>query len=196
MVASLRAYPVRCESHFLWHANREAGTKGIRITQKWLFIAKYRADVRLLTQITQVCASAKIFPWVGKVDILVVHFKLLMIQIQIDVHITLCSCYTTKNMTHVTATVPKMRFVGSHVSFHILYKSLAAIFLFSSHIVQIHIVQRVQIRIKSLSEVPTKMQSWCHGWGFMEQISQNILAEHQKKQEIMASIHSGRRNRK
>jgi len=30
----------------------------------------------------------------------------------------------------------------------------------------------------------------------MEQISQNILAEHQKKQEIMASIYSGRCNRK
>ena len=29
-----------------------------------------------------------------------------------------------------------------------------------------------------------------------EQISQKILAEHQKKQEIMASIYSGRRNRK
>ena len=30
----------------------------------------------------------------------------------------------------------------------------------------------------------------------MEQISEKILAEHQKKQEIMASIYSGRWNRK
>jgi len=28
--------------------------------------------------------------------------------------------YTTTKMTHVTATVPKMRFVGSKVSFHIV----------------------------------------------------------------------------
>jgi len=48
----------------------------------------------------------------------VVHFRLLTTQMQIDVHITLYLCYTTKKMTHVTATVPKMRFVGSNVSFH------------------------------------------------------------------------------
>jgi len=59
----------------------------------------------------------KYFSWVGKVDILVVHFRLLTIQMQIDVHITLYPCYTTKKMTHVSATVPKMRFVGSNVSF-------------------------------------------------------------------------------
>jgi len=55
---------------------------------------------------------------VDKVDILVVHFRLLTIEMQIDVHITLYPCYTTKEMTHVTATVPKMRFLGSNVSFH------------------------------------------------------------------------------
>jgi len=54
---------------------------------------------------------------VGKVDILVVHFRLLTMQMQIDVHVTLYPCYTTKKMTHVTATVPKMCFVGSNVSF-------------------------------------------------------------------------------
>jgi len=60
----------------------------------------------------------KKFSRVGKVDILVVHFRLLTTQMQIDVHITLYGCYTTKKMTHVTATVPKMRFVGSNVFFH------------------------------------------------------------------------------
>jgi len=60
----------------------------------------------------------KNFSRVGKVDILVVHFRLLTIQMQLDVHITLYPCYTTKKMTHVTATVPKMRFLGSSVSFH------------------------------------------------------------------------------
>jgi len=60
----------------------------------------------------------KNFSKVGKVDILVVHFRLLTIQMQIDVHITLYPCYTTKKMTHVTATVPKMRFLRSSVSFH------------------------------------------------------------------------------
>jgi len=60
----------------------------------------------------------KYFSMVGKVDILVVDFRLLTIQTQIDVQITLYPCYTTKKMTHVTATVPKMRFVGSSVSFH------------------------------------------------------------------------------
>jgi len=34
---------------------------------------------------------------------------------QIDVHITVYLCYTTKKMTHVAATVPKMRFVGSNI---------------------------------------------------------------------------------
>ena len=38
-------------------------------------------------------------------------------------------------MTHVTAIVPKMRFVGSSDSFHTVLNSLAAIFLFSFHIV-------------------------------------------------------------
>jgi len=41
-----------------------------------------------------------------------------MTQMQIDVHITLYPCYTTKKMTHVIATVPKVRFVDSNVSFH------------------------------------------------------------------------------
>jgi len=40
---------------------------------------------------------------------------------KMGVHITLYPFYTTKKMTqHVTATVPKMRFVGSKVSFHIV----------------------------------------------------------------------------
>jgi len=60
----------------------------------------------------------KYFSRVGKIDILVVHFRLLTIQMQIEVHITLYPYYATKKMTHVTATVPKMRFVGSNVSFH------------------------------------------------------------------------------
>ena len=60
----------------------------------------------------------KNFSRVGKVDILVVHFRLLTIQVQIDVHITLYPCRTTKKMTHVAATVPQMRFVGRNVSFH------------------------------------------------------------------------------
>jgi len=60
----------------------------------------------------------KNFSRVGNVDILVVHFRLLTTQMQIDVHITLYLCNTTKKMTHISATVPKMRFVGSNVSFH------------------------------------------------------------------------------
>jgi len=60
----------------------------------------------------------KNFPRVGKVDFLIVHFRLLTIQMQIDVHITLYPCYTTKKITHATATVPKMRFPGSSVLFH------------------------------------------------------------------------------
>jgi len=38
---------------------------------------------------------------------------------QIGVHITLYPIYATKKITHVKATAPKMRFVGSKVSFHI-----------------------------------------------------------------------------
>jgi len=60
----------------------------------------------------------KYFSRAGKVDISIVHFRLLTIQMQIDVHITLYPCYITNKMTHVAATVPKMRFVGSNVSFH------------------------------------------------------------------------------
>jgi len=58
----------------------------------------------------------KNFSRAGKVDIFVVHFRLLTMQI--DVHIMLYPCYTTKKMTHITTTVPKMRFVSSNVSFH------------------------------------------------------------------------------
>jgi len=46
-VVSLRAHPVRGESHIQQHANREVATKDTRITQKWLFIAQYKADVTL-----------------------------------------------------------------------------------------------------------------------------------------------------
>jgi len=41
---------------------------------------------------------------------------------QIDVHITVYLCYTTKKMTHGTATVPKMRFVGSNISFQFSHR--------------------------------------------------------------------------
>jgi len=64
----------------------------------------------------------KYFSRAGKVDILVVHFRLLTIQMQVDVHITLYLCYITKKMTHVTATVPKMRFLGSNVSFQFSHR--------------------------------------------------------------------------
>jgi len=39
---------------------------------------------------------------------------------QMGVHIRLYHFYTTKKITHVTATAPKTRFVGSKVSFHIV----------------------------------------------------------------------------
>jgi len=48
----------------------------------------------------------KNFSRVGKVDILVVYFRLLTTQIQIDVHTTLYLCYT-KKMTHVNCNSPK-----------------------------------------------------------------------------------------
>jgi len=44
---SLHAHPVRGESHIQQHANREVATKDTRITQNWLFIAQYEADVTL-----------------------------------------------------------------------------------------------------------------------------------------------------
>ena len=40
--------------------------------------------------------------------------------VQMGVHIRLYHFYTTNKITYVTATVPKMRFVGSKVSFHIM----------------------------------------------------------------------------
>ena len=64
----------------------------------------------------------KKFSRVGKVDILVVHFRLLTTHMQIDIHITLYLCYTTKKMTHVTATVPKIPFVGSNLSFQFSHR--------------------------------------------------------------------------
>jgi len=45
--ACLHAHPVLGESHLQRRANREVATKGIGITQKWLFIAQYKADVTL-----------------------------------------------------------------------------------------------------------------------------------------------------
>jgi len=44
---SLHAHPVRGESHTQRHANREGAANGTRITQKWLFIAQYKADVTI-----------------------------------------------------------------------------------------------------------------------------------------------------
>jgi len=44
---SLHAHPVGGESHIQQHANREVATKDTQITQKWLFIAQYKADVTL-----------------------------------------------------------------------------------------------------------------------------------------------------
>jgi len=43
----LHAHPVRGESHIQRHANCEVVTKDTRITQKWLFITQYKADVSL-----------------------------------------------------------------------------------------------------------------------------------------------------
>jgi len=43
----LHAHLVRDEWHIQRHANREVAAKDTRITQKWLFIAQYRADVAL-----------------------------------------------------------------------------------------------------------------------------------------------------
>jgi len=44
---SLHAHTVRGESHIQRYANREVATKDTRITQKWIFIAQYKADVSL-----------------------------------------------------------------------------------------------------------------------------------------------------
>jgi len=44
---SLHAHPVPGESHIQPHANREVATRDTRTTQKWLFIAQYKADVTL-----------------------------------------------------------------------------------------------------------------------------------------------------
>jgi len=44
---SLHAHPVGGESHIQRHANREVATKDTQITQKWVFIAQYKADVTL-----------------------------------------------------------------------------------------------------------------------------------------------------
>jgi len=49
-------------------------------------------------------------------------FQLADNPMQMGVHISLYPFYTTKKMTRVTATVPKMRFVGSKVSSHIVQK--------------------------------------------------------------------------
>ena len=49
----LPAHPVPGESHIQRHVNQEAATKDTRITQKWLVIVQYKADVALQTYITQ-----------------------------------------------------------------------------------------------------------------------------------------------
>ena len=58
----------------------------------------------------------------------VVHFRLLTTQMHIDVDITLYL-----EMTHVTATVLKMRFVGSNVSFQFSHR----MFLFTPWLIGI-----------------------------------------------------------
>jgi len=44
---SLHAHLLRGESHIQRHANREVATKDTQMTQNWLFIAQYKADVTL-----------------------------------------------------------------------------------------------------------------------------------------------------
>jgi len=44
---SLHAHPARGKSHIQRHLNPEVATKDTQITQKWLFIAQYKADVTL-----------------------------------------------------------------------------------------------------------------------------------------------------
>jgi len=44
---SLHAHPAPGESHIQPHVSREVATKDNRITQKWLYIARYKADVIL-----------------------------------------------------------------------------------------------------------------------------------------------------
>jgi len=46
------------------------------------------------------------------------YFQVADHTMQMDVHITLYPFYTTKEMPHVTATLPQMRFVDSNASFH------------------------------------------------------------------------------
>jgi len=46
---SLDAHPVPDESHIQRHVKRDVATKDTRITQKWLFISQYKADVKLYT---------------------------------------------------------------------------------------------------------------------------------------------------
>jgi len=61
---------------------------------------------------------------------------------QMDVYILLHAFCTTKEMPHVTATFPKLRFVGSNVYFHIASISshclhyLTPLLVFNSHMRQ------------------------------------------------------------
>jgi len=67
---------------------------------------------------------------------------------QMGVHITLCPFYTAKKMTqHLTATVPKMRFVGSKVSFS--HRIKVRDLLQSAVIVSLHYAPQMSSKVTS-----------------------------------------------
>jgi len=59
-------------------------------------------------------ASAEIFPGGAQRRHFAYPLQVAIDAMQMDVHKTLYPFYTTKKIPHVTATVAKMRFVGSH----------------------------------------------------------------------------------
>ena len=77
----------------------------------------------------------KNFSRVGQVDILVVHFRLLTTRVQIDVHITLYLCYTTKKMTHVNCNSPTNALRWQQCFFSHRIKLVGSNTFFSFHIV-------------------------------------------------------------
>ena len=105
---------------------------GIRITQKWLFIVLYKADVRFSTQAR---ASAEIFPELAKSTFCLSCSGCWRYNADGRLHNVLPLLHH-KKMTHVTVTIPKHALLWQQYFF--LHRIKLRDLLLSAVIVSLH----------------------------------------------------------
>jgi len=105
-----------CKNPLLAPTCWEVATKDTRITQKWLFIARVQSRCYIIDTNNTGMGVRINFSIDSQSRHFARPFQAADDTTQMGVHIRLYPFYTTAKMTHVMATVPDMRFVGSKVS--------------------------------------------------------------------------------